>query len=130
MIKEIDPHNIDQHSPGAKLDGNKIRAGLLGDFSLALLEVAKVSDYGAKKYSKGGWQFVENGIERYNDAQWRHLLAERHGSIDRESGLLHLAHQAWDLLARLELQLRADRAEDVPVKAKETVEEDIANHVF
>ena len=106
MKKETDPNGINQHAPGAKLDDGKIMAGVLSDFSLALIEVAKVGTFGAKKYSRGGWQHVENGPERYYDALWRHLLDERHEPIDKESGLLHLSHLCWNVLARLELILR------------------------
>jgi len=84
-------------------------AGVLSDFSYALIEVAKVGTFGAKKYSRGGWQHVPNGIERYSDALWRHLLAERHELIDNDSGILHAAHLAWNSLARLELLLREER---------------------
>lgn len=103
---EKDPLGIDQHAPGSKLDDGKILAGVLMDFSLALLAVAEVGTFGAKKYSRGGWQSVPDGICRYTDAMWRHLLAERHEPTDRDSGLLHAAHLAWNTLARLELMLR------------------------
>ena len=101
-----DPNGLNQHEPGTKLDDNKILAGVLGDFSNALLEVAKVGTFGAKKYTRGGWQHVPNGIERYTDALWRHLLAEGSHKKDSESDLLVAAHLAWNALARLELTLR------------------------
>lgn len=104
MTKEIDPAGKSAHEPGAKLDGGKVLAGVLSDFSLALFEIAKVGTFGAKKYSRGGWQSVPNGIERYNDAKWRHLLDRN--LIDKNSGLLHLAQEAWNVLAELELTLR------------------------
>jgi len=103
---EKDPAGLDAHAPGAKLDDGKILAGVLGDFAGALTAVAAVGTFGAKKYSRGGWQHVENGVERYTDALWRHLLAERHEACDPDSGLLHAAHLAWNALARLELLLR------------------------
>jgi hypothetical protein len=103
---EKEPDGIDQHAAGAKLDDGKIRAAVLEDFSLALLEVAKVGNYGATKYSRGGWQSVENGLERYSDAFWRHLLEKRHSEIDKESGLTHISQMAWNLLAIIELQSR------------------------
>ena len=106
IMNETDPNGLLPTDPGAKLDDGKILAGVLGDFSLALKEVAKVGTFGAKKYSRGGWQHVENGAERYYDALWRHLLDERHEPIDQDSGLLHSAHLAWNCLARLELILR------------------------
>lgn len=87
---------------------SKVRAGLLADFSLAFLEVAKICTFGAEKYSSGGWQSVPDALERYKDAQYRHMLAQRHEAFDKDSGLLHLAHEAWNCLARLELGLRED----------------------
>lgn len=105
QYNESDPNGKDRKEPGAKLDKGKIRAGLMVDgFRNALMEVSKVSTYGAEKYSPRGWQSVENGIERYNDAMMRHLFADEEG--DRESELLHLAHAAWNMLAMLELSLR------------------------
>ena len=106
---EYDPNGIDQHVAGAKLDNGKMQAGVLKDFSLALMAVAEVGTFGANKYTRGGWQSVPNGIERYEDAFWRHLLAERHDPIDADSELLHVSHLCWNLLARLELMLRKNR---------------------
>ena len=105
-MDESEPNGIGQHDPGAKLDSGKILASVLSDFSLALSEVAKVGTFGAKKYSRGGWQSVPDGIVRYSDAMWRHLLAERHEALDKDSNLSHQAHLAWNALARLELMLR------------------------
>ncbi len=106
ISQEADPSGKDQHEPGAKLDSGKVMAGILSDFSLALTEVAKVGTYGAEKYSRRGWEFVTNGKERYNDAKWRHLLTQKHHRLDNDTGLLHLAHEAWNTLAELELILR------------------------
>ncbi len=106
MQKEIDPNGLNAHESGAKLDDGKILAGTLMDFSLALLEIAKVGTYGATKYSRGGWQSVPCGIQRYADAKWRHMLAQRWELIDESSGLLHLAQEAWNCLAELELTIR------------------------
>ena len=111
-MKEKDPNVIDPHEPGAKLDDGKVLAGVLADFSYALQAVAVVGTFGARKYSRGGWQKVDAGEERYTDALWRHLLAERHEEKDPDSGLLHAAHLAWNALARLELFLRAESQRD------------------
>lgn len=107
-IQETDPTGRDAHTKGAKLDAGKVRCSLvLGGFPRALLEVAKVGTYGANKYTDNGWMEVPNGIERYNDALMRHQLSELSGErCDRDTGLLHAAHAAWNALARLELQLR------------------------
>ena len=75
-------------------------------FAAALEEVGKVGTYGADKYTPNGWEFVPNGIGRYTDAMFRHLLAERKENRDAATGLLHAAQAAWNALARLELMLR------------------------
>ena len=89
---------------GQKDDQEKARADLLLDFSRALLLVARVSTYGAERYSPGGWRNVPSGQRRYTAALLRHLLAEPSSTLD-ESGFPHAAHVAWNALARLELLL-------------------------
>lgn len=125
IAPESDPNGIAPHDAGCKLDSGKIRAGLLEDFSLALLEVARVLDHGSRKYSPHGWEKVENGEGRYTDAAWRHLLANRHEDYDTDSGLLHSAQVAWNFLAVLELKLRRRRTQmaQVEFSAGETSEE-------
>lgn len=96
------------HVPGAKDDKAKPMAGVLLDFSRALQTVVDVGTYGAKKYTRTGWATVPEGSQRYLDAMMRHLLAmdvDQDG-LDKETGLPHLAHVAWNALAVLELQAR------------------------
>lgn len=109
---ERDPAGLDAHTPGAKLDAGKPRPLLvLRDFARALNAVIEVAEHGARKYTDGGWLRVDNGIERYSNALYRHLLDEAIGSPwDGKSGLPHAAHVAWNALARLELALREQRA--------------------
>lgn len=100
--------NIDPHKPGAKIDQGKVRMHLItGGMARAITEVAKVATFGANKYTENGWIVVPNGFNRYEDAQQRHA-ASRHmdEEVDPESGLLHLAHEAWNALAKLDLYLR------------------------
>jgi hypothetical protein len=99
---------VDLHVPGAKDDAGKEPIGLvLESFPRALTAIAEVAGNGAKKYTRGGWQTVPSGKERYNDALCRHLLkVHTEGDFDKESGSLHLAHAAWNALAVLELTLR------------------------
>jgi len=99
-------------SAGIKHDAGKARAAMvLGDFARALEAVAQVGTFGAQKYSAHNWLAVPCGIERYSDAMLRHWLAEGRGEPrDRDSGLLHAAHLAWNALARLELLLRQQQA--------------------
>lgn len=93
---------------GYKDDAEKPRMSLVfHGFASALSEVARVGTFGARKYTDNGWCHVENGLERYTDALYRHLLYEAQGEqVDPDSDLLHSAHAAWNALARLELQLR------------------------
>ena len=102
---EKDPFGFDQHEPGAKLDAGKPMAGLLLDMGRALKAVAEVGTFGAAKYTRGGWLQVPNGQQRYTDALLRHLLDEATSNTDKDSGLRHAAHAAWNALARLELEL-------------------------
>lgn len=97
----------DLHVPGAKDDSGKNRVGLvLGGFSKGLFEMSKVGTFGANKYTANGWKTVPQGIDRYEDAMLRHWLAYKSGEIcDPESGLPHLAHCAWNVLAVLTLSL-------------------------
>mgnify|MGYP000060525734 CR=1 FL=1 len=104
---EATPDGIDQHAPGAKLDAGKLRPALvLGGFANALLAVTKVGTDGAAKYTDNGWREVANGFKRYSDAEGRHRLYREAGEThDKLSGSLHLAHEAWNALAKLELYL-------------------------
>lgn len=105
---EYDPFGLDPHTPGAKQDGGKVRFELvLRGFALALLAVAKVATFGARKYTPDGWASVEDAEQRYTDALYRHLNAHHRSELlDPDSGLPHLAHAAWNALAVLELRLR------------------------
>lgn len=108
--QERDPNGVDPHTPGAKMDAGKtpLRKGALEQFPRALMAVADVSAFGAAKYTWGGWQTVPDGVQRYLDAGARHAALRAMGElIDKDSGLLHLAQEAWNILAALELELRA-----------------------
>lgn len=112
--REVDPNGIDPHAPGAKLDAGKLKPWLtLTGFPRALREVSRVTTKGAEKYTPHGWASVENGAERYMEAFGRHLLDLAEGKImdDGPKGLgpdiYHKASMIWNLLASLELELRA-----------------------
>lgn len=107
LTMESDPLGFSPHVAGAKLDAGKIQAALMtSGFSLALTEVAKVTTFGANKYTPNGWLSVPNGQQRYADAHMRHILSSTHQPNDPDSGISHLAHAAWNILAMLELELR------------------------
>ena len=103
MEIETDPTGRTAHDMGAKMDEGKTCAGALQGFSNALLAVAEVSTHGINKYKRDSWQEVPDGITRYNDAKWRHLLQE---GDDADSGISHMAHACWNMLAELELRTR------------------------
>lgn len=106
FVKVVEP-TTGQHARGVKLDAGKVRVGLVfRGFPRALLRVAAVATYGANKYTPDGWQSVADGIDRYDDAKGRHLLAGYIEPADVESDIEHQAHEAWNALARLELLLR------------------------
>ena len=110
MCAESDPRGMAPSDPGAKLDAGKPRPDLvLSGFGLALLEVAKVATFGSAKYSEGGWERVENGVTRYRAAGDRHRLKRHLEQTDPESKLSHLAHEAWNRLAELELEIRKSK---------------------
>ncbi|MGL4641060.1 MAG: dATP/dGTP diphosphohydrolase domain-containing protein [Shewanella sp.] len=112
-MTEKDPHGKGAHEPGAKLDAGKVRPALvLRGFARALLEVSKVGTYGATKYTENGWMEVPNGVDRYSDAKMRHWFKDATGEThDPDTKLFHKAHEAWNVLAELELMLRQQERE-------------------
>lgn len=100
-------HMSDAHIPGYKADAGKLKPRLLVEgFPHALTAVAEVATLGADKYTEHGWKSVPHGVQRYTDAMYRHLLRAASGELrDKESGLLHHAHAAWNALAVLQLIL-------------------------
>ena len=62
-----------------------------------ILRLARVYQYGAKKYAPRNW---EKGMDwsRMYDSAMRHLLAFWDGEdIDSESGLPHIDHALWNV---------------------------------
>ncbi len=96
------------------MDHGKNRLSLvINGFSLAMQEVGQVATFGAVKYTDNGWTEVPDGVNRYTDAMYRHLLKEAAGELtDNETMCLHAAHAAWNALARLDLMLRENAKQD------------------
>lgn len=101
----------------------KIRVELVDDgFPLALREVAKVMTWAqtAKGYKDHDWQNLPNAEIALAAAASRHRtdhIKQRvvddyaiEDCVDPESALLHKAHEAFGVLAQLELMLRGDIA--------------------
>lgn len=113
---------IEYHEPGAKGDQGKIRPHLcFRGFARALEAVARVSTDGAEKYTEDGWQQVEDGVRRYQEAMIRHYLKvckDEETEIDPQTGqeFLHRAQIAWNSLASLELWLREQEEKSAAVR--------------
>ncbi len=91
------------HHSGVKHDKHKPSAALLP--GKALLKVAEVLDFGAKKYAANNWRKGIN-FTRLLSAAERHLLALNDGEeLDPETGLPHEAHAICELLFLLQLKL-------------------------
>jgi hypothetical protein len=68
-------------------------------------QVFDAAKYGAKKYTKGGWLTVPDGIKRYRAAAVRHLRRLDKGEgTDLESDLPHICHVAWNVWAAYTLE--------------------------
>lgn len=89
-----------------KKDAGKLLAAIpFEDFPLALRELLGVCTFGAEKYSRSSWRKVDDRTTRYNDARARHFISSHTEDLDEESGFHHLAHEAWNCLALLQLKL-------------------------
>lgn len=88
--------DIEKSKVGLRFDGGKIRHDLLEPF--AINELAKVFTAGANKYSDNNWL---KGMpwSKMLGCLKRHINAfERGEDFDPETGLLHMAHAAWNAM--------------------------------
>jgi Domain of unknown function (DUF5664) len=95
---------------GIKHDQDKIQTELLSP--IAMMEIAKVMTYGAKKYSAHNWR---GGIawSRVLGAALRHLLSFLNGEDkDPETGLSHLSHCACCLMFLIEYEVTHKELDD------------------
>ena len=119
-----DPHGINQHEKGAKLDQGKSDLSMLALLSDALTEVCLVMTYGEAKYSRGGFKDVPDAVRRYTSAMERHWFAEQREFYDSgdpfydtEEGLpfkgriRHDAQVACNALFRLQCALDSEMQE-------------------
>ena len=61
--------------------------------TIAIREMGKVFELGAKKYGRFNWREHKVSSTVYYDAAWRHMAAWFEGEdVDPESGVSHLAH--------------------------------------
>jgi len=90
--------------------GRKFDSGKL-DYTLVpwdgLEEIVKVLEFGARKYDRDNWRYVEGAEKRYLAAALRHLIAYQiEDPKDEETDLSHLAHAGCCLLFLLALEKR------------------------
>lgn len=99
---------------GSKFDGAKARYDLIPPNALDL--VARVLEFGARKYAPENWRKVPDARRRYFAAVQRHLWAWWRGQAnDSESGLPHIAHALCCAFFILELETE-QRDHDAPKK--------------
>lgn len=98
-----------------KRDNEKPPVNLLGVLRGPLGVVAKVLEFGNKKYETvHNFKTIEKGAERMTAAAERHLMAHNDGEyLDPESGLPHLAHAACDAMMALWFEMRDRRPKQV-----------------
>lgn len=113
---ELDPTGKPLNQPGAKADQGKVKPWLMeAGFANALWEVARITTLGAEKYTPNGWSEVSGGVDRYMEAYARHKYDLARGKVfdDGPKGLgpdiYNKASMIWNLLASLELELRAKK---------------------
>lgn len=104
------PPFVDEPQGGKKFDTGKPPMALLS--GVALLEIAKVLEFGAKKYAPDNWR---GGFawRRVGSAALRHLFAWLNGEDkDSETGLSHLAHCGCCILFLLEFEVMKTGSDD------------------
>lgn len=105
LLREI---NVMRPKEGVKYDDNKPLVGdCLTIFGRAIMAVGECILKGQEKYPEiDNWKRVKDAERRYTNALIRHLIKHLAGiEKDKESGLTHIQHVAWNALAICELYL-------------------------
>jgi hypothetical protein len=106
---------------GKKFDSGKEPLDLLP--MEALFEIAKVLDFGKKKYDRGNWaQGIE--LSRLISASLRHTYKFNQGEdLDPESNINHLAHAACNLMFAIWMYKNKPQFDDRWIKETEKKKE-------
>lgn len=105
MTDELWAQTLDRIGPKAAVKHDKPRMSLL-PWS-ALVSVAQVLTFGAKKYADDSWKAPPFKQADYFDAMARHMARINDGEpTDPESGLPHAAHVACNALMFLWYELQ------------------------
>jgi len=102
--QDVNAGNNNEKGLGLRYNKNKLKWSLLA--WPALREVAKVSTMGSYKYDNFNWLKGLSYCDTY-DCMMRHAEKwfNRNLQYDKESGLHHLAHAAWNALALLTMAM-------------------------
>jgi len=121
----------DNTEPAGGTRYSKGKPGPMWTPALGLLEVARVTEYGGRKYAPHDWHRGQSYSTLINSAARHllHILSAGPLSKDPESGLLHAAHACWNLLCLLHFHHEGRDAElddlsrwvDVGTEEKEAV---------
>jgi len=91
----------------------KPKLGELLFFDNALVALVAVMEQGAVKYARHNWMKGGKPDDEYIDSAMRHMLHHQLGEThDDDTGCLHLAHAAWNLLACLTLNYATEPSID------------------
>lgn len=119
VVAEPGPEE-DLHWPGAK-EGLSTKVDILFLFEYfprALEAVCRLSEFGEKKYSRGGFREVPDGEIEYRKAMLRHTMKRyTEGDFDLGPGgsnLLHGVAEAWNALAALEFEINRHGGFEAP----------------
>jgi hypothetical protein len=107
------------------------KLGLQWILSMSGIEdVAKVGDYGAKKYTQGNWRGGSSWM-RFAGSCTRHLYRYISGELlDNESGLPHLAHCAYDCLILLTWAREGKGTDDRPKAPQSKIANEVVDRGF
>lgn len=112
-------HQESAPSPGKRFDAGKAPLDMIPTYPLFAL--ARVYEYGARKYARDNWR---------GGTQWCRVFAcvLRHGfrwlageDTDPESGLPHLAHAAFSIFQLLEYSKTHPEMDDRPKEVAQPV---------
>jgi len=110
--KYRDTEILGKGTSGVKFDQGKVQMSLLLLFDKAIPAIAELATGGARKYPRGGFLHIEDGINRYTDAMLRHLFGEMAGEYTNDmepylgKEVLHATAVAWNAMARLQFILQ------------------------
>lgn len=91
----------------ARMNGGKPQMDFLLDFPIFAEALCRVMELGAEKYDRDNWKLGGKPDSEYLGAAIRHLMAHKSGELYADdSGCLHLAHAAWNLMALIELNVK------------------------